>query len=55
MSLLPLNVGRTDRFIRIFAGVVLEIAALFVKNHPYGASAMAAVGALLILEGAAGY
>jgi hypothetical protein len=55
MSLLPLNVGRTDRIIRIFTGIALEIAALFMRNHPYGASALAAAGALIFLEGAAGH
>ncbi len=49
-----LNVGRTDRTLRIVLGVGLGIAGILVHGHPYLGVALGIAGASVILSGTCG-
>jgi len=49
-----LNVGRTDRALRIVLGIGLGIAGILVPSHPYLGSALGIAGASVILSGTCG-
>ncbi len=49
------NVGRTDRTLRVLAGVLMCAGAFLVRAHPAGAVALAAAGVILTVEGLLGH
>jgi hypothetical protein len=49
-----LNVGRTDRTLRVILGIGLGIAGILVNGHPYLGLALGIVGASVILSGTCG-
>ena len=49
-----LNVGRTDRALRVTLGIVLGIAAFLVSGRPYLGWALGIAGVSVILSGVCG-
>ncbi len=49
-----LNLGQTDRTLRVVLGIILGIAGILVNGHPYLGRALGVAGALVILSGACG-
>jgi len=49
-----LNVGRTDRTLRVVLGIALGIVGILVHGHRYLGSALGIAGASVILSGTCG-
>jgi hypothetical protein len=49
-----LNVGRTDRNLRVALGIGLGVAGILVNGHPYLTWALGIAGAAVILSGVCG-
>jgi len=49
-----LNVGRTDRALRVVLGIGIGIAGILVTSHPYLGWALGIAGASVILSGTCG-
>jgi uncharacterized membrane protein HdeD (DUF308 family) len=52
---MKINEGRTDRIIRIVAGILMLILGIFILPSSWLAWVIVAVGAVLVITGAIGF